>query len=105
MFSLFANTLCPPVNKLFLLVTKFSLYIPPYIPHIRHESKQFEIRCLVQWHSQEGQDVGHGHKPREGNIWGKIYTEFCDWKKKLVDRWTKYIGKQEDHVEKWSFSF
>ena len=31
MFSLFANTLCPPVNKLFLSVTKFSLYISPYI--------------------------------------------------------------------------
>ena len=23
----------------------------------------------VQWYCQEGQDVGHGHKPREGNIW------------------------------------
>ena len=31
MFSLFANTLRPPVNKLFLSVTKFSLYISPYI--------------------------------------------------------------------------
>ena len=27
MISFFANTLCPPVNKLFLSVTKFSLYI------------------------------------------------------------------------------
>ena len=70
-----------------------------------HESKQLKIRCLVQWYSQEGQDVGHGHKPREGNIWGKIYIEFRDWKKKLVDRWIKCIGKQGDHVEKWYFSF
>ena len=37
-----------------------------------HETKQLKIRCLVQWYSQEGQDVGHGHKPREGNIWGNI---------------------------------
>ena len=39
---------------------------------IAHESKQLKIECLVQWYSQEGQDVGHGHKPREGNIWGNI---------------------------------
>ena len=45
---------------------------------IGHESKQLKIKCLVQWHSQEGQNLDHGHKPREGNIWGKIYTEFCD---------------------------
>ena len=31
MFSLFANTLCPPVNQLFLSVTKFSMYFYPYI--------------------------------------------------------------------------
>ena len=35
MISLFINTLCPPVNKLFLSVTKFSLYIPPYISFSR----------------------------------------------------------------------
>ena len=45
---------------------------------IEDESKQLKIRCLVQWYSKERQDVDHGHKPREGNIWGKIYTEFCD---------------------------
>ena len=27
---------------------------------------------------KERQDVDHGHKPREGNISGKIYIEFCD---------------------------
>ena len=43
-----------------------------------HESKQLKIRSLVrhskpvQWYSQEEQDVGYGHKPREGNIWGNI---------------------------------
>ena len=31
MISSFANTLFPPVNKLFLSVTKFSLNISPYI--------------------------------------------------------------------------
>ena len=36
---------------------------------IEHESKQLKIRGLLQWYSQEGQGVGHGHKPRdrEGN--------------------------------------
>ena len=29
--SLFANILCPPVNKLFLLVPKFSIYFSLYI--------------------------------------------------------------------------
>ena len=41
-------------------------------------------------------------KYMEKNI---IYTEFCDWKKKLIDRWTKCIGKQGEHVEKWCFFF
>ena len=29
------NTLCPPVNKLFLSVTKFSLYISPYTSFLK----------------------------------------------------------------------
>ena len=35
MIFLFPNTLWPPVNKLFLSVTKFSLYIYPYISFSR----------------------------------------------------------------------
>ena len=31
MISLFADPLCPPVNKLFLSVTKFSIYFSPYM--------------------------------------------------------------------------
>ena len=38
--------------------------------------------------------------PRRKYIGKNIYTEFCDSKKKLVDRWRKCIGKQGDHVEK-----
>ena len=36
---------------------------------IEHESKQ--IRCLVQWYSQEGHHVGHGHKPQGRKYMGK----------------------------------
>ena len=39
---------------------------------IGHGSKQLKIRCLGQWHSQDGQDVGHGHKP-EKEIYGEKY--------------------------------
>ena len=34
---------------------------------IEHELKELKIRCLLQWYSQERQDVGHAHKPREEN--------------------------------------
>ena len=48
---------------------------------IEHESKQLKIRCLVPWYSQEGQDVVHGHKPREENIRGKIFMYWILWLK------------------------
>ena len=48
-------------------------------------SKELKIRCLVQWYSQEGQDVGHGHKPREGNIYGEKYIlNFVTERKSLL---------------------
>ena len=36
-------------------------------------------------YSQEGQDVGHGHKPREGNIYGEKYIlNFVTERKSLL---------------------
>ena len=42
---------------------------------IEHESKQLKIRCLVQWYSQERQDVGHGGSwaPRRKYMGKNIY--------------------------------
>ena len=52
---------------------------------IEKQSKQLKIRCLAQWYSQEGQDVGHGHKPREGNIYGEKYIlNFVTERKSLL---------------------
>ena len=61
MISLFSNTLCPPVNKLFLSVTKFSLYISSYISFSRLVPMTYVLLLLREplrrlWMSHEAPD-------------------------------------------------
>ena len=44
MISLFANTLCPPVNKLFLSVKKFSIYFSKH--HARGLTLEASVMAL-----------------------------------------------------------
>ena len=51
---------------------------------IEHESKQLKIRCLVQWYSQEWQDLGLSTSP-EKEIYGEKYIlDFVTERKSLL---------------------
>ena len=63
---------------------------------IEHELKRLKIRCLVQWYSQEGQDVGHGHKPRKGNIWEKFILNFFTERKSWLTGGQSVLANEEN---------
>jgi hypothetical protein len=66
----------------------------------------YDQQCKLQWFAGQQSEASYSHPmPRRETVheWlrDQPKTFFVEGIRKLVDRWTKCIGKEGDYIEKW----